>query len=80
MGMLVLTENVAAMGTFDFAIHLMAANNDERRKCLATRDVIDFVGDIRRFEETEQKCGTTWWLGEGGERRVQSTMGYQNRT
>ena len=43
------------------------------------RDVIHFVGDIRRFEETGRKRGTTWGMGEGkdGRRRVQNTMGYQ---
>lgn len=45
------------------------------------RDVVDFVGDIRRFEETGRKRGTTWARGEGkeGKRRVQNTMGYQSR-
>ena len=76
--MLVLTRNVAAMDMFNLDTHLMAANNDERQKCLVTHDVIDFMGNICRFEETGQKCSTIWWLeeGNGGKRGVQSTMGY----
>lgn len=44
-------------------------------------DVMDFVADVRRYEETGHKRDTTW--GEGGgkvaKQRVRNTMGYQCR-
>ena len=44
-------------------------------------DVMDFVADVQRFENTGRKRDTTW--GEGGgkvvKRRVRNTMGYQRR-
>ena len=44
------------------------------------KDIMDFVADVRRFEDTGQTHDTTWGgSGKVAKRKAQNTMGYQRQ-
>jgi hypothetical protein len=45
------------------------------------KDIMDFVADVQRFENTGRTRDTTWADGAGkvAKRRVRNTMGYQRQ-